>query len=276
MEIGQQPMMQSPETKIQPSTKLVIKLGVNNIDLMLLDSSGHLINFFKNDFEEKLSPEKLLDKLDLIINESNIKFSNVIEVNLVILNKLSTLVPINLFDPKLILEYLKFNSKLKKDDYASKDVIEEIQAVNVFLPFVNINNYILEKFGTFNYYHYSTIIIKKLLKYNLTDETCFYANFQTNDFQIIIFKNKSLLYYNNFEIKKKEDILYYLLFVIEKNNLNYKKTKIILVGKIREHSKKYRFLKKFIKNVQIIKFHDNELEKIQNFDNKFDIDYLLI
>ena len=89
MEIGQQPMMQSPETKIQPSTKLVIKLGVNNIDLMLLDSSGHLINFFKNDFEEKLSPEKLLDKLDLIINESNIKFSNVIEVNLVILNKLS-------------------------------------------------------------------------------------------------------------------------------------------------------------------------------------------
>jgi hypothetical protein len=112
--IGQQPMMQSLETKIEPSTNLLIKLGYNIIDLILSDSTGIVIQYVQKEFSEKLSPEKLLKKLDLIINESVINISSVIGVKLIVLNKLSTLVPRNLFDENLSLDYLKFNSKLLK------------------------------------------------------------------------------------------------------------------------------------------------------------------
>ena len=276
MEIGQQPMMQSPETKIEPSTNLLIKLGYNNIDLMLSDSTGNLIQYIYKEFSEKFSPKKLLKKLDLLINESKINISNVITVKLIVFNKLSALVPKNLFDENLSLDYLKFNSKLLKNDYAANDLIEEIGAVNVFIPFVNVNNYLIEKFGSFNYYHYSTILIKKLLKFNTDKDKSVYANIQSNDFQILIFKNRSLQYYNNFEFKEKEDILYFTLFVMEQNKIDNIKTKLILLGDIKEKSDTYLLLSKFIKNIDIIKFQNIEKSKIQNIDNISNIDFLLL
>ena len=276
MEIGQQPMMQSLETKIEPSTNLLIKLGSNIIDLILSDSTGIIIQYVHKEFSEKISPEKLLKKLNLIINESEINISCVIEVRLIVFNKLSTLVPKNLFDENLSLDYLKFNSKLLKNDYAAFDLIEEIGAVNVFLPLVNVNNYLIEKFGSFNYYHYSTILIKKLLKYNTNKDTSLYANIQLNNFQILIFKNKSLQYYNNFEFKEKEDILYFTLFIMEQNKIDNIKTKLLLLGNINEESDTYLLLSKFIKNIDIIKFQNLKKFKTKNIDNIYNIDYLII
>ena len=72
MEIGQQPMMQSLETKIEPSTNLIIKLGSNIIDLIFSDSTGNIVEYVQKEFKEKLSPKKLLKKLDEIINEFNV------------------------------------------------------------------------------------------------------------------------------------------------------------------------------------------------------------
>ena len=274
MEIGQQPMMQSLETKIEPSTNLIIKLGSNIIDLIFSDSTGNIIEYVQKEFKEKLSPKKLLKKLDEIINESEINISCVISVKLIVFNKLSTLVPKNLFDEKLSLEYLKFNSKLLKNDFAANDLIEEIGAVNVFLPFVNVNNYLIEKFGSFNYYHYSTILIKKLLKYNTYKDSSLYANVQLNYFQILIFKNKKLQYYNNFEFKEKEDILYFTLFVMEQNKINNTKTKLLLLGDINDKSDTFKLLSKFIKNIDIIKYENSK--KTKNIENISNIDYLLI
>ena len=274
MEIGQQPMMQSLETKIEPSTNLIIKLGSNIIDLIFSDSTGNIVEYVQKEFKEKLSPKKLLKKLDEIINESEINISCVISVKLIVFNKLSTLVPKNLFDEKLSLEYLKFNSKLLKNDFAANDLIEEIGAVNVFLPFVNVNNYLIEKFGSFHYYHYSTILIKKLLKYNTYKDSSIYANVQLNYLQILIFKNKKLQYYNNFEFKEKEDILYFTLFVMEQNKINNTKTKLLLLGDINDKSDTFKLLSKFIKNIDIIKYENSKETK--NIENISNIDYLLI
>ena len=274
MEIGQQPMMQSLETKIEPSTNLIIKLGSNIIDLIFSDSTGNIVEYVQKEFKEKLSPKKLLKKLDEIIIESEINISCVISVKLIVFNKLSTLVPKNLFDEKLSLEYLKFNSKLLKNDFAANDLIEEIGAVNVFLPFVNVNNYLIEKFGSFHYYHYSTILIKKLLKYNTYKDSSIFANVQLNYFQILIFKNKKLQYYNNFEFKEKEDILYFTLFVMEQNKINNTKTKLLLLGDINDKSDTFKLLSKFIKNIDIIKYENSK--KTKNIENISNIDYLLI
>ena len=36
--------------------------------------------------------------------------------------------------------------KLLKNDVASCDNIEEIEAVNIYLPFINVNNYLIDNF----------------------------------------------------------------------------------------------------------------------------------
>ena len=274
MEIGQQPMMQSREIKIKPSTNLLIKLGSYNLSLILSDTKGNIIQYISEKFEEKVEPKKLSEKLDLVINKSEIINSNVIKVKLIVLNKLSSLVPLNLFQEELSLEYLKFNSKLIDGDFAAHDLIDEIEAVNVFLPFVNVNNYLLEKFGSFNYYHYSTILIKKLIKYDSSKEISIYANIQSNNFHVIILKNKKLIYYNIFDFKEKEDILYFLLFVLKQNKIDQNKYKLSMLGKIKKESETYLLLTKFINNIEIL----NPKEEItrKKIEKYSEIDYVII
>ncbi|MBT4709658.1 MAG: DUF3822 family protein [Flavobacteriaceae bacterium] len=277
MVIGQQPMMQSQEIKIEASTLLTIKLSSFNATLVLSNSfDDSIIQCFNYNFDEKIPPEKLSKKLNTILKESEINKSDIINVKLIICNKLSSLVPGNLFEEKLSLEYLKFNSKLLENDFAAHDLIEEIDAVNVYLPYVNVNNYILENFGSFDFYHYSTLLIKKLIKYNKGKESCLYANLQEEDFQVLIIKKNKLLYYNNFDFNKKEDILYFLLFVIEQNKIDSNKSKLYLIGKINVKSEAYLLISKFIDNIEIIDFKENYINKVHMLENDTEIDFLII
>ena len=276
MEIGQQPMMQSQEIKIEPSTSLIIKLSSYGVTLVVSDNLGNIIEFNHKQFKEFVEDSYLTENLELFIKESDINISNISNVELIVCNKLSSIVPKNLFEEKLSLDYLKFNSKLLKDDYPANDIIEEIGAVNVYLPYVNVNNYIIEKFGSFNYYHYSTILIKKLIKHNSSRDLALYANIELNNFQVLILKNRKLIYYNNFDIKEKEDILYFILFVMEQNKIDCNNYKLLLLGDIRKESDTYKLLKKFINNIEIMDFIEINKSKTKNIDNNSKVDYLLI
>jgi hypothetical protein len=268
MVIGLQPMMQSQETRIEPSTKLSIKISLSGFDLMLSKlEDNSIIDYKKYNFNKKALTENLSSKLDSFLNESKIDFSNVINVKLIISNKLSCLVPKELFDERLSLDYLKFNSKLIENDFASNDYIEELETYNVYLPFVNVNNYLVERFGSFEYYHSSTILLRKILKTTTNDSrTLFFTNIETDSFQVIIFKNKNLLYYNDFEYQTKEDILYFLLFVIEQNKEIKSDTKLNILGGISVNDKNFNFISQFIKNIETFKtksFTDKDLIKIK-------------
>ena len=268
MVIGLQPMMRSQETRIEPSTKLSIKISLSSFDLMLSNlEDNSILDYKRCNFNKKALTENLASKLDSFLNESKIDFSNVINVKLIISNNLSCLVPKELFDERLSLDYLKFNSKLIENDFASNDYIEELEIYNVYLPFVNVNNYLVQRFGSFEYYHSSTILLRKILKTTTNDsKTLFFTNIETESFQVIIFKNKNLLYYNDFEYQTKEDILYFLLFVIEQNKEIKSDTELNILGDISENDKNYNFISQFIKNIETSKtksFTDKDLIKIK-------------
>ena len=273
MEIGQQPMMQLQETKIGLGKNLLIKLGHNSVSLILSMPDGTLTNHLYKEFSKKIETHLLENKLDSIISESNFTKQNITNVKLIVCNRLSSIVPKNLFEEKFSLEYLKYNAKLLKNDFAANDKIEEIGAINVYIPFVNVNNYLIEIFGAFNYYHYSTILIKKLIKIANHKKTSFFVNVQLDSIQILIFKNKKLQLYNNFEIKEKEDIIYFLLLSIEQNKIDNKKTKISLHGIIKNDT--YLLLEKFISNLEIIDLSKKKA-KTTGLNNSIKIDYLII
>ena len=96
------------------------------------------------------------------------------------------------------------------------------------------------------------MLLKKTLKKTISNsKTMLFANIDQESFQLIIFKNKKLLYYNNFEYQTKEDILYFLLFAIEQNKEIKSETKLNLTGFFSEKDKIFSYLSKFIKNIII-------------------------
>ena len=252
MEIGQQPMMQSQEiNKLEKSLSLIIIISSKELKVLLRNSvDSKFINQSNSVFPDKININEILSELKNILNEFNLL--NIIKVTLILNNKLSVLVPKDFFNEENCLDYLKFNSRLLKNDTASFDYIEEFEVHNVFITYGNVTNYLIEKFGSFEFFHYSTVLLKKLYSDTPKDKIArIYVNINKSYLNIIVFKGKELNYYNTFDFKSKDDILYFILFVIEQNKIINNETKMKLIGEEKIIKNYYDYLSKFIKNLEM-------------------------
>jgi len=215
----------------------------NSVDSKFINQSNSV-------FPDKININEILSELKNILNEFNLL--NIIKVTLILNNKLSVLVPKDFFNEENCLDYLKFNSRLLKNDTASFDYIEEFEAHNVFITYGNVTNYLIEKFGSFEFFHYSTVLLKKLYSDTPKDKIArIYVNINKSYLNIIVFKGKELNYYNTFDYETKDDILYFILFVIEQNKLINNETKMKLIGEEKIIKNYYDYLSKFIKNLEM-------------------------
>jgi hypothetical protein len=252
MGIGQQPMMQSQEiNKLEKSLSLIIIISSKELKVLLRNSvDSKFINQSNSVFPDKININEILSELKNILNEFNLL--NIIKVTLILNNKLSVLVPKDFFNEENCLDYLKFNSRLLKNDTASFDYIEEFEVHNVFITYGNVTNYLIEKFGSFEFFHYSTVLLKKLYSDTPKDKIArIYVNINKSYLNIIVFKGKELNYYNTFDYETKDDILYFVLFVIEQNKLINNETKMKLIGEEKIIKNYYDYLSKFIKNLEM-------------------------
>jgi hypothetical protein len=244
--------MQSQEiNKLEKSLSLLIIISSKELKVLLRNSvDSKFINQSNSVFPDKININEILSELKNILNEFNLL--NIIKVTLILNNKLSVLVPKDFFNEENCLDYLKFNSRLLKNDTASFDYIEEFEVHNVFITYGNVTNYLIEKFGSFEFFHYSTVLLKKLYSDTPKDKIArIYVNINKSYLNIIVFKGKELNYYNTFDYETKDDILYFVLFVIEQNKLINNETKMKLIGEEKIIKNYYDYLSKFIKNLEM-------------------------
>ena len=267
MEIGLQLTMLSQETKkIQPSNTLILKIGTRNFSFLLVKSSDKkILDFYEHNYENHLDESDISKELNIKLSSFLKNYNNVSNIKLIINNKLSTLVPKTLFDEKVSLEYLKYDVKLLKNDVASYDKIEEIEAVNVYLPFINVNNYLIDNFGTFHYYHYSTLFIKKSIKSALGNNNYTSLNFREDCFDMAVLKNDHLVFHNSFEYKTKEDVLYFIINSFQQNKIKLKKNIFYVSGNLNDDIS--QFLKKFHKNINFSDERTNWKSENQYIDH---------
>ena len=59
-----------------------------------------------------------------------------------------------LYTDMSVKEYLKYITELKNDDFISHDSINELDIKNIYLPYVNVNNLLIQKFHPiFGHFH---------------------------------------------------------------------------------------------------------------------------
>ncbi|OIQ28585.1 MAG: hypothetical protein BM564_09330 [Bacteroidetes bacterium MedPE-SWsnd-G2] len=235
--------------------ELSIQISLNGLSFCVLNRSTHTIEFLISEhFDKKLPPFALLEKLKAAFSlyaELQDDFNSVL---IIYQNELSTLVPKELFDKDTIADYLKFNSKILKSDYISFDEIAINSSVNVFVPLVNINNYIFENFGSFKYKHASSILVDSILQSNYSSkEEKVVLNLSSGYFEMIALNEGKLQLYNSFEFDTKEDFIYYVLFTMEQLKMSPEQVEVVLSGEIDETSELYQIAYHYIRNVSFIK-----------------------
>ncbi len=144
---------------------LSIQLSLDGFSFCIINSVEKKIEKLEHFLFEDHSPtpEKLLKNVEDLFKKEKALQKRYGSVNISHVNKLSTLVPKSLFDEERMRDYLKYSSKTYTNDYIVHDELENHDMVNVYIPFVNVNNFFLERFGSFEYKHFSTILVNNLL-----------------------------------------------------------------------------------------------------------------
>ena len=252
MGTGQKCMTQRSNTIQEVNNKeLSIQISLNGLSFCVLNTlKQKIINlkYFSN--EKKQTPYELLDTVKHLFNTEEALAGNFDKVTLIHVNELATLVPKALFNEESIADYLKLNSKILKTDFITYDTITTNESINVYVPYVNVNNFIYDRFGDFTYKHFSTVLIESILVIEKnTNDSKLYINVSETHFEIIATKDGKLLLYNTFEYNTAEDFIYYALFTIEQLALNPETINVILLGAIAEGDVLYNIIYKYIRHV---------------------------
>ncbi len=219
------------------------------------------------------SPEDLLKKIKNIFKSDENLQLDYKYVQVIHQNTLSTLVPSKYFDEKSLETYLNLNIKTLKTDFIAFDDLTAIDAKNIYVPYVNINNYLFQNFGEFDYQHHHTILLEKLLKLDNYLEKTMYVNVSNNNIDIVVLEDKKVLLLNSFHYLNKEGFIYYLLFVAEQLQLKPEEFKLFFTGAISVNDNLYKITYKYIQNIFFLENNDSLLKELDIYKHS---NYILL
>ncbi len=234
--------------------RLSVQVSLTGLSFLVKDIENQEILYFsEKNIGSRATAEELLLEIDTIITKNEILQLKFDEVIVLYSNNVYTTVPSSLFDETKASEYLKFNSKILSNDFIAFDQIESNNMVVVYIPYVNINNYFFERFGSFEYYHAVSFFLKDVLhsaKHSLGPKM--YLNVQEEQLDVIILEGGKLELCNSFLFKTSEDFIYYVLFCLEQLKLNPDTIPLILSGTIEKEDSNYEILYTYIRNISFV------------------------
>lgn len=242
-----------PQQKEDWYHKLSIQVGLDGLSFCILDTIGNKLALsHARAFERQLDPYRLQQELREAFREQGVleyRFSEVVAIHR---NLLFSLVPNALFDPAHLADYLKFNAKILPTDHLDFDPLAGLELTNVYVPFTNVNNYLYDLFGEFEFKHTATVLLETFLKLPSTAQgTVCYAHLADSQLDLAVFAQKKLRFFNSFSIDTDTDFIYYLLFALEQLDLAPATLKLRLLGEVEEGDPYFNRAASYFENVSI-------------------------
>ena len=259
MEIG----LKTTQNKRPPAEEMTaLSIHINSlwIAFVFYNKKKRLID--QRSFAKPKSNTQLIKSIKKIFKKyKNLKLLN--SIFLVYYNTKSTLVPSVLFNKKNLINYVKYNSIVSDDDLFSYDDVLDKSIKNAYVSSSEINNYIFKKFGSFEYFHYTTLLINEFEKHVNSDFNFnFFLNIVDKKLDLICFEKSSFIFYNSFDFSNDEDVLFYALFCFKQLKIDPEKVFMSCSGVINLKSSLYFLLYKYVRNIKIIDLHEDESNNI--------------
>ena len=231
--------------------RLSVQITLTGLSFLVTHAQTKETTYFtEKKFDTPRTPEELLIELEAIFSTDKALQQNFDDVNLVYAGSPYTLVPAALFDENKLSDYLKFNTRILANDFIAFDNLDNYDIKIVYIPWVNINNYLFDKFGSFQYYNAISILLKLVMdaeKYSPANAV--YIHVLSDSFDLLVMKNGKLELCNSYPFKTPEDLIYYILFSFEQLNLNPDTLDVKLFGKIDVGDSNYEIIYKYVRHV---------------------------
>lgn len=232
---------------------LSIQISLDGFSFCVYDTvSKTLLAFYEFDFDSADgNPATTLELIETIFEDNLLLQQKYNSIKVSYHNNLATIVPKEHFNEQFLNTYLKSSIKVLKNDFIAHDELVNTKAHVVYIPYVNINNFLFSKFGEFEYFHASSILIDTLTKqFSNESSPIAFISVQNNIYYLIVIKEGSLLFYNAFKHQTAADFIYYILFSFEQLELDPDKIETFLLGTIEKESEMYTIAHQYIRNLK--------------------------
>jgi hypothetical protein len=192
----------------------------DGFSFLILDEYQTPLEFKAFQLSKVSSTSEILNLIKPHINSAFVESERIQCVNVIYGNPQFTIVPQDLFDQNHLPHYLKYSSQLIEGDDFAFDEIPSAKANTVYIPYININNYLFETFGTFGFTHLFTGLIQKGLINSQTTDEYVLLHATKHMLYLVAIRNQKLILTNAFSFETAEDFAYYILFTVEELNLN--------------------------------------------------------
>lgn len=188
------------------------------------------------------------------------------------------LVPASLFDKQHKATYLHLNAALDPaEDTLLHYIHQNDETVTVFAANQELVEWLAGLYSTTDmaFVHHGAALTEGTLE----DETLAHSrtmHLYSDRFylNILVSEGKSLIYYNQFRIKRFEDYVKYIMMVLTNMGLDQREDNVYLRGFIRQNSPHYKELYKYIQNLEFAHkpgfltfgYQFDELEDHQYYD----------
>lgn len=243
--------------------KLSIQVSLSGLSFCVFDLITHkVIAFNEVTFSDNLVIEEQLWKAFVTFPILTNTYDDIVVIHN---NHLNTFVPTSLFDDKYLGSYLQYDVKVFESDLFAYDKLSSYEINNVYVPYININNFLLDQFQTFEYCNSNTVLVKKLLDFSSkqADKEVF-VHLKENHFELVIIRNQELILFNSFEYQTVEDFIYYILFTFEQLQLNPEIVPLHLLGICNKEDEFFKIAYKYIKNCDVFDVTQYEATLDQN------------
>lgn len=204
-------------------------------------------------FRESVNPANLLPQIETTFKSHPALSKQFEEVTVIYDNDLYTVVPSELFDSTKVSDYLKFNTKILNTDFVAYDHLKEQGKVVVYIPYANVNNYFFDHYGSFSYYHGTTLLLKKLnTQAPDLPTTKAFAQIKKDAFDLVVVSQNSVQLVNTFRITAVEDVLYFLLFTFEQLGLDPNEVPLELSGAITQDSDLFKRVYSYVRHCSVL------------------------
>jgi hypothetical protein len=237
---------------------LNILLKPSGISYTILDSVRRKCVAVKNfTFQGVFDTNDYLDRIKDFFSKDTFLGKTYKSIDFVFSSRKSTIIPLELFDKKMLKSYFTFIHPLDEFEEIHFNKLNKIDAVNVFSIPSEITTLMVNHYPELRFYHQASTFIDNMLTKSETVGYVIGVMVYAKYIDVVVCNKGKLLLYNNFNYQNENDFVYHISNIYQQLRISDAKTNLFLSGDIEKDSPKYKLLTKYIRNTWFLKISES-------------------
>lgn len=230
---------------------LSIRLSTDGFSFSIHSSlQDEPVSYVNKEIEPSLS---LTANVKRVFREVELLGQEYRRVNVIMVNKRFTLVPLEMFEDDQAELLFHHNHTKKENETIHFNILKKSNAVVVFGMDKSAVQFLSEQYPEAKFYSHASALIEYFsMKSKLGNNRKMYAVVRGDAVDVFCFERGHLMLANSFDCKETPDRIYYLLYLWKKLALDQERDELHLTGVLTDKEQLIQGLRKFIVKVFVM------------------------